>query len=133
MSISSSAITWNAVPSSPFTFSNSSLTNNTISKGILADNGQVALTSIYASPTTISRVVTVFNQNKSFTTAAPPPPGAHFVQEIMTHEFGHWISLVDQYSFSCYSTTMNGTAGPGDSFRMSLATHDINGITWQYP
>ncbi len=72
-SINTSASTWNNVTPSPFVLAMATNSNNKISKGTLANNSYIALTSVYASPTTISQVITVFNQNMSFTTSLPPP------------------------------------------------------------
>ena len=51
----------------------------------------------------------------------------------MTHEFGHWLMLYDQYGSSCSTVTMYGTFAPGETFRTSLASADINGTNYQYP
>ncbi len=131
--INTSATTWTNIGSSSFTLSNNSSSANVISKGSLANPSHIALASIYASPTTINKVLVVFDQTDSFTTILPASPESHWVTEIMTHEFGHWFNLRDNYSSMCRSVTMYGTFESGESYRASLTSYDINGAAWQYP
>ena len=131
--ITNSAATWNNVGSSSFTLNNNSSSVNIISKGTLVDTTQIALASVFASPTTINKVLTVFDQTDSFTAALPPPPSTYWVTEIMTHEFGHWLYLQDIKNTSCSAVTMYWQSGYGDTLKSSLVSYDINGIAWQYP
>jgi hypothetical protein len=52
----------------------------------------------------------------------------------MTHEFGHWLQLLDQKSSSCYNATMYfASHGTHNLDRATLTSWDVNGISWQYP
>ena len=136
-SIQNAANTWNNVTPSSFIFTyDSQLSNNKITKGAVANNSNIAETTVYPAsspPNTLLVANTVFNQNKSFTTALPPPVNTYIVQNVMTHEFGHWIFLADQYSSSCSEVTMYGTMDFAETKKQSLETPDKNGINYQYP
>jgi len=134
-SIESAANTWTSVTSSHFSFHNLSGTENVISIGFLADPDQLALSSIYASSTTpITKVITVFSDTKPFDTNNPPASGNENVQNTMTHEFGHWlylINIIDQQN--CSEVTMYEYINPGETKKISLESADVDAISWQYP
>ncbi len=50
------------------------------------------------------------------------------VQNVMTHEFGHWLNLGDLKNSWDYWKTMYGSAAPGEIYKRTLETDDINGI-----
>lgn len=50
------------------------------------------------------------------------------VQNIVTHEFGHWVGLNDLYSSSDYWLTMYGYSDYGITYQRDLGLGDINGI-----
>lgn len=50
------------------------------------------------------------------------------VQNVMAHEFGHWLMLYDLYSGSDYWKTMYGSANVGETYKRTLDQDDINGI-----
>lgn len=54
--------------------------------------------------------------------------GSYDIQNVMTHELGHWLTLNDLYGGSDYWKTMYGSAGPGETYKRSLDQDDINGI-----
>ncbi|MGQ9515463.1 MAG: matrixin family metalloprotease [Thermoproteota archaeon] len=54
------------------------------------------------------------------------------VQNIMTHEFGHWAGLADLYSDEDYWLTMYGYAGYGETYKRTLGLGDINGLEAVY-
>jgi len=107
--------------------------DNTISKGTLANPSHIALASVYATPTTISKVTVVFNENMSFDPNFPPSSSSYSVQNVMTHEFGHWLNLADQYGSSCSEVTMYGYISLGETKKITLEDADKNAINWQYP
>jgi hypothetical protein len=95
-------------------------------------NGWVAVTTRYeASSTTLSRTVTTFNtyyprsDNGSST--------VYDVQNTMTHEFGHWLRLKDISTSGCSEATMWYALAKGETKKRTLASYDVNGISWQYP
>lgn len=132
--ITAAANTWTNVSSSAFTLANNDpfapSNGNDVRVGLL-DSGYVALTNVYASPTQISKTITTFNSSKTFSTNGSF--GAYDVRDIATHEFGHWVFLADQSSSSCSTSTMKIPVYTGETFRRTLDTPDINGVSWQYP
>jgi hypothetical protein len=132
-SIDNGANAWTAVTPSPFTLSRSDLSPNTVSRGTVANDSWIAVSRVVASPTKIDRINLIFNQNKQFTTALPPPPNTYLVRNVATHEFGHWVFLADITDFICSEVTMYGTIAFGETKKESLASQDIEGLNTQYP
>lgn len=54
------------------------------------------------------------------------------VQNIMTHEFGHWCGLADLYSDADYWLTMYGYASYGETYKRDLGLGDILGLQAVY-
>jgi hypothetical protein len=54
------------------------------------------------------------------------------VQNIMTHEFGHWCGLDDLYDSSDYWLTMYGYSGYGETYKQTLGWGDILGLKELY-
>jgi hypothetical protein len=134
VSIHSSADNWTNVIPSQFSFSRLPGSSNLISKGYLVDPDQIALTSIYATPVTITKVITVFSNNKLFDPSSTPASNSYSVENVMTHEFGHWLDLKDNYdSQNCGEITMYGYIDTGETKKTSLENADRDGINWQYP
>jgi hypothetical protein len=97
------------------------------------NNGKTASTSGYASGSTLEEIDTTFNTYYGLTTVGAA--GKHDVQDIMTHDFGHWLFLLDRTSTSspsyCGSSsrvTMCSANAAGETYRRSLQTDDKNGI-----
>jgi len=59
-------------------------------------------------------------------------PGKMDVQNIMTHEFGHWCGLADLYGTGDYSLTMYGYASTGETYKRTLAQGDVLGLVAVY-
>lgn len=71
-----------------------------------------------------------------FDTNNPPASGAINVQELATHEFGHWLYLDDLDSgIGCSDSIMTGAAtGDGTATsQVDLSPFDENGINYKYP
>jgi hypothetical protein len=133
--IEASAGTWNAVPTSVWGLSRTPLhtsTGNLIK--LAAQSSGIANTyrEVTADGRTLTRNYTIFNAN--LTHSALPGGDARFfdVQNTMTHEFGHWIRLLDMGT-GCEEATMYGQAVKGEIKKRSLDTPDVNGVSWQYP
>ncbi|MEM3629581.1 MAG: hypothetical protein QXE06_09485 [Candidatus Bathyarchaeia archaeon] len=54
------------------------------------------------------------------------------VQNIMTHEFGHWCGLDDLYNDKDYWLTMYGYASYGETYKRTLGLGDILGLQTVY-
>jgi len=54
------------------------------------------------------------------------------VQNIMTHELGHWCGLADLYSDADYWLTMYGYSTYGETYKRTLGLGDINGLKAVY-
>ncbi len=132
-SIDNAANTWTNVTPSHFVFYNSPGTNNTISYGPVNPQNRLALTLIYASTTTpIIRVTTVISDTKVWDASSTPAPGSNSVENVMTHEFGHWLQLEDIIDDNCSHVTMYHEV-ISQTGNMSLDIADENGINYQYP
>jgi hypothetical protein len=54
------------------------------------------------------------------------------VQNIMTHEFGHWCGLDDLYDDADFWLTMYGYASYGETYKRDLGLGDILGLQERY-
>jgi len=59
-------------------------------------------------------------------------PNKMDVQNIMTHEFGHWCGLDDLYADEDYWLTMYGYADYGETYKRTLGQGDILGLQEVY-
>ena len=59
-------------------------------------------------------------------------PNKMDVQNIMTHEFGHWCGLDDLYDERDYWLTMYGYADYGETYKQTLGLGDILGLQAVY-
>jgi hypothetical protein len=110
------ALTWRRV--SPFTFNyspdpfNSSITTNPNpgvtthdfrlhnpcrAPGTPPDDSKPATSCLFANDTDMFNVVTYYNTSGTYPYVinSSPPSGKYDVQQIATHEFGHWLRLQD--------------------------------------
>lgn len=60
-------------------------------------------------------------------------PGYYDVQDIMTHEAGHWLVLNDLYTAGASEQTMYGYGWTGELKARSLESGDIAGLRKVYP
>ena len=130
--IESAASKWTDVVPSQFSLSRDDGSLNFVDVGPISQSSlRIALTLIYASPTTINKVTTTFDENDSFDIAYPT--NAYHVFNVMTHEFGHWYMLDDVDTSGCEEVTMWHTIANGEIKKTSLEDSDIEGANWQYP
>jgi len=94
--------------------------------GILA----VAWTWYYSTTGEIVETDIRFDNAESWSTTGEP--GKFDVQNIATHEFGHWILLKDLYSSEDKEETMYGYASPGEIKKRTLYVGDMAGIRIVY-
>jgi hypothetical protein len=95
--------------------------------------GTIAATFGRLSGNTILERDTTLNTYYNFSTTGDP--ALHDVRNIMTHEFGHWLDLLDlTYEFSpswcgfAGESTMCAYAAPEETNKRSLETDDKDGI-----
>jgi hypothetical protein len=127
-----SAIAWTDVTPSLFAFYDSPGSSNTIRIDHI-DDGSVEITGRVEDSTTISMAWTIFNEEYTFDPNNPPSSDKYGVQNVMTHEFGHWLRLIDKYDGVCSVATMYAYVYLGESQKTDLEPPDIEGINWQYP
>ncbi len=70
--------------------------------------------------------------NRSYPWSTTGASGYYDVQNIATHEFGHWLQLRDLYSSNDYYKTMYGYAKTGETYKRTLHSDDIAGIKYIY-
>lgn len=145
-SIDAAAQTWNDVSPSHFSFYNSLTSSNTISYGQTQNQYSAAETSPnpFFGWSEITEKQVVFNSLVNWDTNNTPNPGnpdsngsttTVNVQNVMTHEFGHWLFLydIDDTDGNCASVTMYHRTDYGEINKITLDMHDEEGINWQYP
>ena len=133
VSIHNSKDTWNNVTPSHFTFIRQIGSGNTVSYEIPSEDEYIAGTN--ASPSTgpyVSAYTKINPLFDPFDTTIPPSSGAFSIQNLMTHEFGHWLYL-HNVGAGCEDATMYGGISRGESYKIDLTLYDIEGINYQYP
>ena len=75
----------------------------------------------------------VLNISMWWSNGPNPRRAVYDVQEILTHEMGHWLSLTDQYSDTSSSQTMHGSADPNETRKRTPALGDVIGLQTAYP
>ncbi len=97
------------------------------------NTGVQAEVTALASGSYMTEADATLNTYYGFTTTGAA--GKYDVQDIMTHEFGHFLMLLDlsyagspSYCSSSAMSTMCGYSYPGMTYRRSLRTDDKDGI-----
>jgi hypothetical protein len=80
----------------------------------------------------VIEVDTVFNSRLPWAIFADAPdcqtsPLAYDLQNVATHEFGHWVGLEDLFDSAAKDLTMYGFSAGGEVKKRSLGTGDITG------
>jgi hypothetical protein len=119
--------TWNGT-ASPFTFS---VGNGHKFKVGTPLPGAVATTYLATGGSTINDAMTIFNQSLNFSTTGEA--NKYDIQNIATHELGHWLSLGDLSGAGDTLKTMYHQSNLGETLKRTLETDDINGINYIYP
>jgi hypothetical protein len=132
-SINNAANAWTNVTPSPLTFIYSQDTSNIISLGYVENYYVPAYVEQTFAGSTLIKTILVFNDQRTFDINIPPAASAFSVQDLATHELGHWVSLDDVYGADCFHVTMFGGSSAGGFERISLEVEDQNGINWLYP
>ncbi|MCS7113749.1 MAG: hypothetical protein RMJ00_05465 [Nitrososphaerota archaeon] len=92
--------------------------------------GVIAVTYIWYTGDTV--IETDTRLNKLYKWSLSGEPDRMDVQNIMTHEFGHWCGLDDLYDDKDYWLTMYGYASLGETYKRTLGLGDILGLQAVY-
>lgn len=139
--INTAAATWNNVASSnndAWSLSaNSSSGNPIVMADLVAEYGGAysniyALTTVWSYQSSGQIVKAQTEMASKWTWSTTADSNSADVQNIMTHEFGHWQWLADMYSSDCSSVTMFGTLPLGDTNRRTIHQPDIDGMNSIY-
>jgi hypothetical protein len=101
---------------------------NGISYGDYPSAGAIAVTYIwyYGDTGEVIEVDTLFDTDYAWSTSGEPDKMD--LQNIATHEFGHWLVLDDLYMKPARRQTMYGYSGYGETIKITLENGDIAGI-----
>jgi len=103
---------------------------NVVSWGFFYQRGVIAVAYIWYSGSQI--VETDCLMNTFFSWSLSGQARRMDVQNIMTHEFGHWCGLADLYGDADYWLTMYGYSNYGETYKRTLGLGDINGLLAVY-
>jgi len=94
--------------------------------------GVIAVTYIWYSGSQI--LETDIKLNTFYKWSLSGESGKMDIQNIVTHEFGHWAGLADLYDKVDYWLTMYGYSDYGETYKRTLGLGDINGLeAWYGP
>jgi hypothetical protein len=128
----SAANAWNGAGANFYFYSIGGTNNKLYYAGLSSDYLAGTWTHrITNDPTHISYSETYFNKRKSWSTSGEP--GYYDVQNVATHEFGHWLDLNDLSDSSDTEKTMYYSISYGELKKRSLESDDIAGIRSIYP
>jgi hypothetical protein len=133
-SINAAAATWNNA-GSVFRFSGNISSPNELSYVDLVAKYGSTYSNTYALATVWSNIYTnqivqaTIEISTRFQWSTTAQPYMADIQNILTHEFGHWLHLADIYDPStCAEVTMWGTAPLGETKKRTLEQSDIDGL-----
>lgn len=92
--------------------------------------GVIAVTYIWYSGNQI--IETDTRMNTFYKWSLSGEAGKMDVQNIMTHELGHWCGLNDLYSDADYWLTMYGYSNYGETYKRTLGLGDVLGLEAVY-
>lgn len=141
-SVEAAAEMWNNVTPSSFTFNRQIGNGNTVrwevpddATNLAAAKGQ-QLTGFISESWIKINPDYIWDVNNTPNSNTPGNNGStisHNIQDVITHEFGHWLLLKNITDPSCNHVTMYGYFDVGEIFRIDLDIADINALNWQYP
>ncbi len=143
-SIIAAARTWNDVVPSHFEFVYSEVSINVISfqqpsdQNALAEVGPLPILDVIDITQKWMKINPAYSwdTNNTPTQGNPDSNGetTFNVQNVVTHELGHWLMLWDTYdTTNCAYVTMYEWIEPGEIKKITLEGPDIEAINWQYP
>jgi len=135
---------WNDVDSANFYFEYGGLTSATDYSyndhneimWINYDTGSIATAWRWYNPSTgeIDECDIVFNNlNYIWDTSGSPSGSQMDVQNVATHEMGHWLCLLDLYGNADSEKTMYGFSTTDETKKRTPEAEDIAGMQWIYP
>ncbi|MFH0805078.1 MAG: matrixin family metalloprotease, partial [Patescibacteria group bacterium] len=71
---------------------------------------------------------TIFNNASGFSWSTTGQSGAYDLQNIGTHEFGHWLQLGDLYTARDRELTMYGYGATSETKKRDLGLGDTLGV-----
>ena len=137
-SIDASAATWNNAGAA-FRLNNDPSSTNELSYADLVAKYGSSYSNTYAVTTTWSNTTTnviskaTIEINNKWQWSTSGQANMADVQNILTHEFGHWMRLLDIYSpTTCGEVTMWGSAAMGETKKRTLEQADLDGFVSLY-
>jgi len=131
-SINAAAETWTNVTPSRFSFHRQP-SGNWIYYRVPKNPKVIAAAAPPPSSGYIVKGYIKFNPRMNWSITHPPSSGTFGVQNVATHEFGHWLFLYDIYDSNCDNATMYYATAKGEDSKSDLSPYDIEGINYQYP
>ena len=103
---------------------------NAVVWGDYPTSGVIAMTYFWYYPDTgeLVDVDTLFDTDYEWSISKKGIPGTMDLQNIATHEFGHWLVLDDLYNRPARKQTMYGYSTFGEISKRSLESGDIAGL-----
>jgi len=92
--------------------------------------GVIGVTFIWSTRNRVVETDTMLNTY--YVWSLTGEPGKMDVQNIMTHEFGHWAGLADLYKDRDYWLTMYGYSNFGITYQRTLGLGDVLGLRAVY-
>ncbi|MEM3078424.1 MAG: hypothetical protein QXR38_02900 [Nitrososphaerales archaeon] len=93
-------------------------------------SGVIAVTYVWYSGSMILETDT--RMNTYYKWSLTGEAGRMDVQNLMTHEFGHWAGLADLYDSADYWLTMYGRGSFGETYKRTLGLGDVLGLEAVY-
>ncbi len=131
-SINAAAETWTNVTPSRFSFHNQP-SGNWIYYRVPKNPKVIASAAPPPSSGYIVKGYIKFNPRMNWSITHPPSSDTFGVQNVATHEFGHWLFLYDIYDSNCDDATMYYATAKGEDSKSDLSPYDVEGINYQYP
>lgn len=136
---SATAGTWNAVSPSPFAWSSNNNSNNDITRAAIdGGGGTLAVTTIYYTGNTITRMTIKFDTAENWYVGNGTPGSTQIdSRAVSTHEFGHAAGIAHSASGGCSACpnryTMCSSYPQGSTCQRSLEADDSNALNALYP
>ncbi len=107
---------------------------NVIAWGQVSGSNTLAVTYTRYYPSTRVAVDTdtIFNKRVSWGWSNTCGANYYDVQDILTHELGHWTGLDDEYTADFVNNTMYGYASMGEVSKNTLTSGDLSGLSAIY-